>query len=169
MKKRIASAVMALILCLTLLPATVLADDTGTASSVAKVSTMEDLNAALRNESVAEIHIIANMTYKDPLVASKLVRVNEGVTLTLNDYQTTVSGTIINNGTIQVNSKKCFWTATTTGTGKLIGGTDSWGGPFHLCRLWMRPGNNAGWLPHQYCEGYFSIGHSGVARYYADR
>ena len=83
MKKRIASAAMALILCLTLLPATVLADDTGTASSVAEVSTMEDLNAALSNESVAEIHIIADMTYNDSLVASKPVRVNEGVTLTL--------------------------------------------------------------------------------------
>ena len=129
MRKRIVSAVMALILCLTLLPATVLADDTGTASSVAEVSTMKDLNAALSNESVAEIHIIEDMTYNDPLVASKPVRVNEGVMLTLNDYQTTVSGTIINNGTIQVNSKKCFWTATTTGTGKLIGGTDSWGDP----------------------------------------
>ena len=129
MKKRIVSAVMALILCLTLLPATVLADDTGTASSVAEVSTMKDLNAALSNESVAEIHIIEDMTYNDPLVASKPVRVNEGVMLTLNDYQTTVSGTIINNGTIQVNSKKCFWTATTTGTGKLIGGKDPWNYP----------------------------------------
>ena len=129
MKKRIASAIIALLLCLTLLPATVLADDIGTASSVAEVSTMEDLDAALSNESVAEIHIIADMTYNDPLVASKPVRVNEGVMLTLNDYQTTVSGTIINNGTIQVNSKKCFWTATATGTGKLIGGTDLWGDP----------------------------------------
>ena len=129
MRKRIVSAVMALVLCLTLLPMSVLADDTGTASSVAEVSTMEDLNAALSNESVAEIHIIADMTYNDPLVASKPVRVNEGVMLTLNDYQTTVSGTIINNGTIQVNSKKCFWTATTTGTGKLIGGKDPWNYP----------------------------------------
>lgn len=127
MKKRIVSAVMALILCLTLLPATVLADDTGTASSVAEVSTMKDLNAALSDASVAEIHIIADMNYNDSLVASKTVQVNAGVTLTLDKYETTVSGTIINNGTIQVNSKKCFWTATTTGTGKLIGGTDPWG------------------------------------------
>ena len=117
MKKRIASAAMALILCLTLLPATVLADDTGTASSVAEVSTMEDLNAALSNESVAEIHIIADMTYNDSLVASKPVRVNEGVTLTLSAYNATVSGTIVNNGTIQVKSNNCFWTATTSGTG----------------------------------------------------
>ena len=121
MKKRIASAAMALILCLTLLPATVLADDTGTASSVAEVSTMEDLNAALSNESVAEIHIIADMTYNDSLVASKPVRVNEGVTLTLSAYNATVSGTIVNNGTIQVKSNNCFWTATTSGTGKRRG------------------------------------------------
>ena len=127
MKKRIVSAVMALILCLTLLPATVLADDTGTASSVAKVSTMGELNAALSNASVTEIHIIADMNYNDSLVASKTVQVNAGVTLTLDKYETTVSGTIINNGTIQVNSKKCFWTATTSGTGKLIGGKDKFG------------------------------------------
>ena len=128
MRKRIVSAVMALILCLTLLPATVLADDTGTASSVAEVSTMKDLNAALSNESVTEIHIITDMTYNnDSLVASKPVQVDEGVKLTLSAYNATVSGTIVNNGTIQVKSNNCFWTATTTGTGKLIGGTDSWG------------------------------------------
>ena len=69
------------------------------------------------------------MTYNDPLNATKPVQVDDGVTLTLNNYQTTVSGTIINNGTIQVNSKKCSWTATTTGKGKLIGGKDSWGDP----------------------------------------
>lgn len=129
MKKRIGSVLLALALCLSLLPATALAVDNTTASSVVEVTTKEDLNAALSNASVTEIHIIADMTYNDPLVASKPVQVNNGVKLTLNDYDTTVSGTIINNGTIQVNSKKCFWTATTTGTGKLIGGTDLWGDP----------------------------------------
>ena len=99
------------------------------ADSVAEVSTQEDLNAALSNASVTEIHIIADMTYNDPLNATKPVQVDQGVTLTLNNYQTTVSGTIINNGIIQVNSQKCSWTATTTGTGKLIGGMDSWGDP----------------------------------------
>ena len=70
------------------------------------------------------------MTYNDPLVASKPVQVNEDVTLTLNDYDTTVSGTIINNGTIRVKSGwKCLWKAETSGSGKLIGGTDSWGDP----------------------------------------
>ena len=129
MKKRIGSLFLVLALCLSLMPMTVLAEGAGTASSVAEVSTKDKLNAALNNASVTEIHIIADMTYNDPLVASKPVQVNEGVTLTLNDYNTTVSGTIINNGTIQVNSKKCFWTATTTGTGKLIGGKDPWNYP----------------------------------------
>ena len=128
MKKRIVSAVMALILCLTLLPATVLADDTGTASSVAEVSTMGDLNAALSSESVTEIHIITDMTYNDSLVAPKPVQVDEGVKLTLSAYDATVSGTIVNNGTIQVTSRwKCLWKAKTSGTGKLIGGKDAFG------------------------------------------
>ena len=126
MKKRIGSVLLALALCLSLLPATALAEG-GTTNNVAEVSTMEDLNAALSNESVAEIHIIADMTYNDPLVASKPVRVNEGVTLTLSAYNATVSGTIVNNGTIQVKSNNCFWTATTSGTGKLIGGKDRFG------------------------------------------
>ena len=130
MKKRIVSAVMALALCLTLLPMSALAENTGTTSNVADVSTEAELNAALNSASVTEIHISADMTYNDPLNATKPVQVDDGVTLTLNNYQTTVSGTIINNGTIQVNSsKKCSWTATTTGKGKLIGGKDSWGDP----------------------------------------
>ena len=124
MKKRVLSILMMLCLALTLLPVSVWAAD-----SVANVSSKEELNDALNNESVTEIHITADMTYNDPLNATKPVQVDDGVTLTLNNYQTTVSGTIINNGTIQVNSKKCSWTATTTGKGKLIGGKDSWGDP----------------------------------------
>ena len=96
-------------------------------TSHAEVSTKEELNAALRNPSITEIHITQDMTYNDALNATKPVYVDEGVTLTLNDYQTTVSGTIVNNGTIQVKSNKCYWTAATTGSGKLIGGTDNWG------------------------------------------
>ena len=126
MKKRIGSVLLALALCLSLLPATALAED-GTTNNVAEVSTEAELNDALSNVSVTKIHIKADMTYNDPLVASKPVQVNEGVTLTLNDYNTTVSGTIVNNGTIQVKSNNCFWTATTSGTGKLIGGKDKFG------------------------------------------
>ena len=126
MKKRIGSVLLALALCLSLLPATALAEEGGTTSSVAEVSTMAELNTALNNENVTEIHIIANMTYNNPLNASTPVQVNEGVTLTLSDSDRT----IVNNGTIKVTSKRrCLWKATTTGTGKLVGGTDSWNSP----------------------------------------
>ena len=93
------------------------------------VSTKDELNAALSDASVTKIYITTDMKYNDPLNATKPVQVNEGVTLTLNDYDTTVSGTIINNGTIRVESKKCSWTAVTTGNGKLIGGKDQWNYP----------------------------------------
>ena len=122
MKKRVLSILMMLCLALTLLPVSVWAAD-----SVVNVSSKEELNDALSDASVTEIHISANMTYNDPLNATKPVHVDDGVTLTLNNSQTTVSGTIINNGTIQVNSKKCSWTATTSGNGKLIGGKDNFG------------------------------------------
>lgn len=126
MKKRVLSILMMLCLALTLLPVSVWAAD-----SVAEVSTKEELNAALSNASVTEIHIIADMTYNDPLNAIKPVQVNEGVTLTISAYDTTVSGTIVNNGTVKVTSKwVCLWKAQTVGTGKLIGGKDSWGAPF---------------------------------------
>ena len=125
MKKRVLSILMMLCLALTLLPVSVWAAD-----SVAEVSTKEELNAALSNASVTEIHIIADMTYNDPLNAIKPVQVNEGVTLTISAYDTTVSGTIVNNGTVNVTSKRvCLWKAQTAGTGKLIGGKDSWGDP----------------------------------------
>lgn len=125
MKKRVLSILMMLCLTLTLLPVSVWAAD-----SVAEVSTKEELNAALSNASVTEIHIIADMTYNDPLNAIKPVQVNEGVTLTISAYDTTVSGTIVNNGTVKVTSKwVCLWKAQTAGTGKLIGGKDSWGDP----------------------------------------
>ena len=125
MKKRVLSILMMLCLALTLLPVSVWAAD-----SVANVSTQEELNAALSNESVTEIHISANMTYNDPLNATKTVQVDDGVTLTISAYDTTVSGTIVNNGTVKVTSKwVCLWKAQTAGTGKLIGGKDSWGDP----------------------------------------
>ena len=130
MRKRIVSAVMALVLCLTLLPMSVLADDTGTASNVAKVSTKDELNAALKNASVTEIHITGDIVYSDSLNSSKTIYIDNGATLTLSANNATVSGTIVNNGTIQVKSRqKCIWSATTTGTGKLIGGKDPWNYP----------------------------------------
>ena len=128
MKKRIVSAVMALILCLTLLPATVLADDTGTASSVAEVSTMGELNAALSDASVTEIHITGDIVYSDSLNSRKTIYIDNGATLTLSANNATVSGTIVNNGTIQVKSSwKCLWKAETSGSGKLYGVKDGFG------------------------------------------
>ena len=125
MKKRVLSILMMLCLALTLLPVSVWAAD-----SVAEVSTKEELNAALSNASVTEIHIIADMTYNDPLNAIKPVQVNQGVTLTISASNTTVSGTIVNNGTVKVTSKwVCLWKAQTAGTGKLIGGKDPFGNP----------------------------------------
>ena len=113
MKKRVLSILMMLCLALTLLPVSVWAAD-----SVANVSSKEELNDALNNESVTEIHITADMTYNDPLNATKPVQVDDGVTLTISDYDTTVSGTIVNNGTVKVTSKwVCLWKAQTTGNG----------------------------------------------------
>ena len=68
MKKRVLSILMMLCLALTLLPVSVWAAD-----SVVNVSTQEDLNAALSDASVTEIHISADMTYNDPLNATKPV------------------------------------------------------------------------------------------------
>lgn len=130
MKKRIGSVLLALALCLSLLPATALADEAGGTGTSVNVKTQDELDTALNNADVTEIYITEDMTYKDALNATKPVQVNEGVTLTLSDYDTTVSGTIVNNGTIKVTSKRrCLWKATTTGTGKLVGGTDSWNNP----------------------------------------
>ena len=129
MKKRIVSAVMALILCLTLLPMSVLADGTGTASNVAKVSTKDELNAALKNANVTEIHITGDVVYSGSLNSSKTIYIDNDATLTLSAHSATVSGTIVNNGTVKVTSNKCFWTAMTSGTGKLIGGKDPWNYP----------------------------------------
>ena len=125
MKKRVLSILMMLCLALTLLPVSVWAAD-----SVAEVSTKEELNAALSNASVTEIHISADMTYNDPLNATKPVQVDKDVTLTISASNTTVSGTIVNNGTVKVTSKwVCLWKAQTAGTGKLIGGNDPFGNP----------------------------------------
>ena len=62
MKKRVLSILMMLCLALTLLPVSVWAAD-----SVVNVSSKEELNDALSDASVTEIHISANMTYNDPL------------------------------------------------------------------------------------------------------
>lgn len=126
MKKRIGSVLLALALCLSLLPATALAEGEGGEASSVSVATAVDFEGALNNANTTEIHIISDITYSKSLDSSKTVYIDAGATLTLSAYNATVSGTIVNNGTVKVTSRnRCLWKAQTTGSGKLIGGTDS--------------------------------------------
>ena len=130
MKKRIGSVLLALALCLSLLPATALAEDTGGTGTSVNVETKEEFKNALNNNDATEIHITGDIVYSDSLNSRKTIYIDNGATLTLSANNATVSGTIVNNGTIQVKSRqKCIWSATTTGTGKLIGGKDPWNYP----------------------------------------
>ncbi len=130
MKKRIGSVLLALALCLSLLPATALADEADSGTISVNVTTDQEFKEALANNGATEIHITGNITYSGSLDSSKKIYIDSRATLTLSANNATVSGTIVNNGTIKVTSKRrCLWKATTTGTGKLIGGTDSWGDP----------------------------------------
>lgn len=129
MKKRIGSVLLALALCLSLLPATALADEADSGTISVNVTTDQEFKEALANNGATEIHITGNITYSGSLDSSKKIYIDSGATLTLSAYNATVSGTIVNNGTVKVDSKKCFWKAQTTGSGKLIGGTDPWNNP----------------------------------------
>ena len=121
MKKRIGSVLLALALCLSLLPATALAADTGGTGTSVNVKTEEEFKNALNNNDATEIHITGDIRYFDSLNSSKTIYIDNGATLTLSAYNATVSGTIVNNGTVKVTSEKCFWKAQTTGSGTLIG------------------------------------------------
>ena len=126
MKKRIGSVLLALALCLSLLPATALAEGEGSEASSVSVATAADFEGALNNTNITKIYIISDITYSKSLDSSKTVYIDAGATLTLSAYNATVSGTIVNNGTVKVTSRnRCLWKAQTTGSGKLIGGTDS--------------------------------------------
>lgn len=121
MKKRIGSVLLALALCLSLLPATALAEEADSGTTSVNVATDQEFKDALANNDVTEIHITENITYSDSLDSSKKIYIDSGATLTLRGYHSTVSGTIVNNGTVKVTSEKCFWKAQTTGSGTLIG------------------------------------------------
>ena len=129
MKKRIGSVLLALALCLSLLPTAALADEADSGTISVNVTTDQEFKEALANNGATEIHITGNITYWGSLDSSKKIYIDSGATLTLSAYNATVSGTIVNNGTVKVDSKKCFWKAQTTGSGKLIGGTDPWNNP----------------------------------------
>lgn len=121
MKKRIGSVLLALALCLSLLPATALAEDTGGTGTSVNVETVEEFKNALNNNNATKIHITRDIRYSDSLNSSKTIYIDNGATLTLSAPNATVSGTIVNNGTVKVTSAKCFWKAQTTGSGTLIG------------------------------------------------
>ena len=129
MKKRIGSVLLALALCLSLLPTAALADEADSGTISVNVTTDQEFKEALANNGATEIHITGNITYWGSLDSSKKIYIDSGATLTLSANNATVSGTIVNNGTVKVDSKKCFWKAQTTGSGKLIGGTDPWNNP----------------------------------------
>lgn len=121
MKKRIGSVLLALALCLSLLPATALAEGEGGEASSVSVATAADFENALNNTNTTEIRIISDITYSKSLDSSKTVYIDAGATLTLSAYNATVSGTIVNNGTVKVTSRnRCLWKASTSGTGKMI-------------------------------------------------
>lgn len=121
MKKRIGSVLLALVLCLSLLPATALAEGEGGEASSVSVATAADFENALNNTNTTEIRIISDITYSKSLDSSKTVYIDAGATLTLSAYNATVSGTIVNNGTVKVTSRnRCLWKASTSGTGKMI-------------------------------------------------
>ena len=112
------------------------------------VSTKEELQAALQNNSVNTINIIGSFTYDDAIDTAKKIVVKNGVTFGWNVYQDTfnasplcieegatfsigfsafmtqkvIQGSVENNGTIQVTVNKgdVFWSASTTGNGNFI-------------------------------------------------
>ena len=98
------------------------------ADGIAEVTTKKEMQTALADDSVTEIHVIQDMAFTDSIDSSKVIEVEPDVTLTVGGYQTTVSGTIVNNGTIRVTSSgKCTWKAATSGSGKLVAANVKWG------------------------------------------
>ncbi len=98
------------------------------ADGIAEVTTKKEMQTALSDDSVTEIHVIQDMAFTDSIDSSKVIEVEPDVTLTVGGYQTTVSGTIVNNGTIRVTSSgKCTWKAATSGSGKLVAANVKWG------------------------------------------
>lgn len=117
-------------------------------AGVIDVSTKEELQAALQNNSVNTINIIGSFTYDDAIDTAKKIAVKSGVTFGWNVYQDTfnasplcieegatfsigfsdfmtqkvIQGSVENNGTIQVTVNKgdVFWSASTTGNGNFI-------------------------------------------------
>lgn len=100
-----------------------------TSADKVNVSTKDELKAALADDSITEIDITADFTYRGSIATGdKKIVVNEGVTLTIGGYKTEITGTFENKGTIRItSSNECIWTAQTTGTGKIVAENQRWG------------------------------------------
>ena len=99
---------------------------------VREVSDSSALKAALADDSITEIDITADFTYRGSIATGdKKIVVNEGVTLTISAYKTTISGTIVNNGIVKItgssSASTCDWKATTKGSGTIIPENTSFG------------------------------------------
>ena len=151
-KKRILSLLLSLAVCIAFMPAAVFADgETGggtagaTQAAIKTVSTSNEFEEALKNSSIDEIHITADIEYKNKDVdTDKRIVIESGKKLTWGGskytfqanqlsvetnaefivytydftYKTTVRGNVDNNGTITASgSGKCYWEAATTGNG----------------------------------------------------
>ncbi len=144
MKRKVWSILLALCMVMAMMPAAAFADSSGSAS----VTTEKELNAALKDSSVTEIHVTKDLKYTDTVQTDKKIVIKSGATLTWSVYKNTFSanpleiedgatlivnaydfgsapavlGTITNHGTITTQGKGyCYWEATTTGDGTFTG------------------------------------------------
>lgn len=99
-----------------------------TSADKVNVRTQDELKDALNNDSVTEIDITADFTYRGSIATGdKKIVVNEGVTLTISGSITEITGTIVNNGTIKITGRgQCIWKAKTEGSGQIKAENKIW-------------------------------------------
>ena len=99
-----------------------------TSADKVNVSTSAELKDALNDDSVTEIDITADFTYRGSIATGdKKIVVNEGVTLTISGSITEITGTIVNNGTIKITGRgQCIWKAKTEGSGQIKAENKIW-------------------------------------------
>ena len=145
MGKRIAAILLALCMALTLLPVTALADDT--AASITVTSEAE-LRNALAESGIDTIRIQGEISYYGALRTDKKLLIPDGAKLVLKGSASaspleiesggtfaisttmgsstvrTISGTVINNGSVAVSGDgNCIWIARTSGSGSFLSET----------------------------------------------
>lgn len=125
MKRKVWHILLTLCMVVAMMPAAAFAGEDG----VTDVTTEQGLKDALASSSVTKIQVTGDLTYRGSLDARKKITINEGVTLTIScSSNTTVTGTIVNKGTIEITGQgQCIWSAKTTGSGKIIAKNERWG------------------------------------------